>query len=268
MKNIGEKKMPTIKVSNIEMYYEIHGEGDPLLLIHGLGSSSRDWEYQVPQFSKLYKVITIDLRGHGKTSKPKGPYSIHGFADDIALFLELLNIKQVNILGLSMGTATGFELAINYPELVKSLIAVNMGVKIPVKTFKEKYQFFLRDLIVKVLGMKKMGEFLSPRLFPFPEQEELRKKVTIRWAENDKKAYLSAFHSLKNWSVEKELHKITCPTIVIASDGDYTPVEIKEEYVKKIPNGQISIIKNSHHAVPMEKPEEFNKTVLDFLKQI
>ncbi len=260
--------MPTIKINDIDMFYEIHGEGEPLLLIHGLGSSSRDWEYQIPQFSKQYKVITIDLRGHGKTSKPKGPYSIRGFADDVALFLEALKIQHVNILGLSMGTATGFELAIYYPELVKSLIAVNMSAKLSVKTFNEKKQFFIRDVIVKVLGMKKMGEFLAPRLFPLPEQEDLRKKVATRWAENDKKAYLSAFHSLRNWSVEEELHKITCPTIVIASDGDYTPVEIKEEYVKKIPNGQISIIKNSHHAVPMEKPEEFNRIVLDFLKQI
>lgn len=104
--------MPTMKINDIDMYYEIHGEGDPLLLIHGLGSSSRDWEYQIPQLLKLYKVITIDLRGHGKTSKPKGPYSIRGFADDVASFLEAFNIKQVNILGLSMGTATGFELAI------------------------------------------------------------------------------------------------------------------------------------------------------------
>ena len=111
-----------------------------------------------------------------------------------------------------------------------------------------------------------MGEVLAPKLFP--EQEELRKKIATRWAENDKKSYLSAMNSLKNWSVEDELHKITCPTVVIASDGDYTPVEIKEEYIKKIPNGQISIIKNSHHAVPMEKPEEFNRIVLDFLKSI
>ncbi len=260
--------MPTMKIKDIDMFYEIHGDGEPLLLIHGLGSSSRDWEYQIPQFSKQYKVITIDLRGHGKTSKPKGPYSIRGFADDVALFLETLNIKHVNILGLSMGTATGFELAINYPDLLKSLIAVNMSAKLSVKTFGEKKQFFLRDAIVIFLGMKKMGEFLAPRLFPLPEQEELRKKVATRWAENNKKAYLSAFHSLKNWSVEEELHKITCPTLVIASDGDYTPVEIKEEYVKKIPNGQITVIKNSHHAVPMEKPEEFNKVVLDFLKDI
>ena len=260
--------MPTIKINDIDIYYEIHGEGEPLLLIHGLGSSSRDWEYQIPQFSKLYKVITIDLRGHGKTSKPKGPYSIRGFADDVALFLEAINIKYVNILGLSMGTATGFELAINYPDLVKSLIAVNMSAKLSVKTFNEKKQFFLRNLIVKLLGMRKMGEVLAPKLFPSPEQEELRKKVATRWAENDKKSYLSAMNSLKNWSVEEELHKITCPTVVIASDGDYTPVEIKEEYIKKIPNGQISIIKNSHHAVPMEKPEEFNRIVLDFLKSI
>ncbi|QEE15407.1 alpha/beta fold hydrolase [Promethearchaeum syntrophicum] len=260
--------MPTMKINDINIFYEIHGNGEPLLLIHGLGSSTQDWEYQIPQLSKQYKVITIDLRGHGKTSKANGPYSIRGFADDVAMFLEALNIKHTNILGLSMGTATGFELAINYPDLVKSLIAVNMSVKLSVKTFGERKQFFIRTLIVKLLGMKKMGEFLAPRLFPFPTQEELRKKVAIHWAENDKKSYLLAMNSLKNWSVEEELHKIKCPTIVIASDGDYTPVEAKEEYVKKIPNCKIAIIKNSHHAVPMEKPEEFNKLVLDFLNQI
>ena len=240
-----------------------------IILLHMLNSDKESWhEFALTLQEEGYNVFAIDLRGHGKTSKPKGPYSIRGFADDVALFLGSLNIGKVNILGLSMGTATGFELAINYPELVKSLIAVNMSAKISVKTFGDKRQFFLRVAIVKLLGMKKMGKFLAPRLFPFPEQEELRKKVAIHWAENDKKSYLAAFYSLKNWSVEEELHKIKCPTIVIASDGDYTPVESKEEYVKKIPNGQIEIIKNSHHAVPMEKPEEFNKIVLDFLNQI
>lgn len=260
--------MPIIKVSNIEIYYEIHGEGEPLLLIHGLGSSSRDWEYQIPKFSKLYKVIIIDLRGHGKTSKPKGPYSIRGFADDCALFLKFLNIDLAHVLGISMGTAVGFELAINYPELVKSLIAVNMSTKISVNTFKEKYQFFLRVAIVSLIGMKKMGEILAPKLFPLPEQEELRKKVALRWAENDKKSYLSALHSLKNWSVEEELHKIICPTLVIASDGDYSTVQSKEEYTKKISHGEIVVIKNSHHAVPIEKHDEFNGIVLGFLKKL
>ena len=64
--------MPKIQSNGINLYYEIHGEGQPLLFIHGLGSSTRDWEFQVQEFSKAYKVITFDLRGHGQSDKPKG----------------------------------------------------------------------------------------------------------------------------------------------------------------------------------------------------
>jgi 3-oxoadipate enol-lactonase len=68
--------MPKIQSNGINLYYEIHGEGQPLLLIHGLGSSARDWEYQVAEFSESYEVITFDLRGHGQSDKPAGPYSM------------------------------------------------------------------------------------------------------------------------------------------------------------------------------------------------
>jgi pimeloyl-ACP methyl ester carboxylesterase len=72
--------MPTIPVNDTHLYYEIHGEGQPLLLIHGLGSSTRDWELQVPEFAKSHRVITFDLRGHGRSDKPAGPYSMAMFA--------------------------------------------------------------------------------------------------------------------------------------------------------------------------------------------
>lgn len=260
--------MPMMKIKDFDIFYEMHGEGKPLLLIHGLGSSSRDWELQISELSKYYRVITIDLHGHGKSSKLTTKYSIHDFAVDCALIIKELKFDSINILGISMGAAVGFDLAISYPDLINSLIAVNMGVKIPVKTFSEKFNHQKVELFIKIFGMKKLGEIFAPTLFPLPEQEELRNYASTRWGENDKKSYIIAKNSLKNWSVEEELHKITCPTLVIAADGDFTSVESKEDYVKKIPNGQITIIINSHHAVPMEKPEEFNRIVLDFLKQI
>jgi len=260
--------MPFIKIKNFNMYYEIHGEGEPLLLIHGLGSSSQDWEFQISKFSKFYRVIAIDLRGHGKSDKLTATYSIRNFADDCALLINELNFDSLNVMGISMGGAVGFELAINYPSLINSLIIINMGVKIRVKTLSEKFTFFTRVFIVSIMGMKKMGEFLAPKLFPSPEQENLKNLVISRWAKNDKKSYLISLKSLKNWSVEEKLEKIQCKTLIVASDGDYSSVESKKEYLQKIPNGQIVIIKNSHHAVPMEKPEHFNDIILNFLKHI
>ena len=260
--------MPKKLIRDINMNYEIIGEGQSLLFIHGLGSSLRDWEDQVPVFSKKYKTIAIDLRGHGETDKPKGPYGISMFADDIAELLKSLKLEPVNVVGISLGGAIGFHLAIDYPELIKSLVVVNMSASLPIKTFKEKQMFFMRILIVKLLGMKKMGEVLAKRLFIKPEQEDLRERMATRWAENDKKAYISSLKTLKNWSVMGRLHEIKCPTLIVSADGDYTPLEAKKEYTALIPNAKLVVIEDARHAVTVEKPKEFNSILMDFLSNL
>ncbi len=257
--------MPKEKVKDIEIYYEITGEGEKLLLIHGLGSSTRDWEEQVPTFAQKYQVITIDLRGHGKTDKPKGPYSMRIFAEDIAELLKKLGVKTTHVLGISLGGGIAFQFAVDYPELVKSLIIVNAGIEVPVDSFKMKLEAFKRTFIVKLVGMKKMGKVLAPRLFIKPEQEDLREKLIERWAENDKKAYLSAMRALIGWSIRDQLYKVKFPTLIIGSDEDYAPSSIKEEYTALIPNAKFIEIKDARHAVPMEKPKEFNEIVMKFL---
>ena len=257
--------MPKEKVKDIEIYYEMAGDGESLLLIHGLGSSTRDWEEQVPNFSQKYQVITLDLRGHGKTDKPKGPYSMRMFAEDIAELLKKLGIKSTHVLGISLGGGIAFQFAVDYPNLVKSLIVVNAGIEIPIDSFKMKLEAFKRTFIVKLVGMKKMGKVLAPRLFIKPEQEDLREKLVERWAENDKKAYLSAMRALIGWSVRDQINKIKCPTLVIGSDEDYAPSSIKEEYTALLSNAKFIEIQDARHAVPIEKPKEFNEIVMKFL---
>ncbi|TFG15374.1 MAG: alpha/beta fold hydrolase [Promethearchaeota archaeon] len=259
--------MPKKHILDININYEIKGEGQPLLFIHGLGSSLRDWEDQIPIFSKKYKTIAIDLRGHGGTDKPKGPYSISLFAKDIAELLKTLKFEPVHVVGISLGGAIGFHLAIDYPELTKSLVVVNMSASLPIETFKEKQMFLMRILIVKLLGMKKMGEVLAKRLFIKPEQQNSRDKMASRWAENDKKAYLSALKTLKNWSVLDRLPQIKCPTLIVSADEDYTPLDTKKEYTKLIPNAKLVVIEDARHAVTVEKPEEFNSILMDFLSK-
>ncbi|MFX1499181.1 MAG: alpha/beta fold hydrolase [Promethearchaeota archaeon] len=259
--------MPKKKINGIRMYYEMAGEGEPLLLIHGLGSSTRDWEFQVPTFSQKYQVITIDLRGHGKTDKPKGPYDMRMFANDIKELLEEIGIKWTHILGISLGGGIAFQFAVDYPDLVKSLIIVNAGIEIPTGSIKMKLEAFKRTFIVRLVGMKKMGQVLAPRLFIKPEQEDLRQKLIERWQENDKKAYLSAMRSLIGWSVRDQLEKIKCPTLVIGSEQDYAPSSIKKEYTELLPNAKFIEIKDARHAVAIEKPEEFNEIVMRFLSE-
>lgn len=124
-----------------------------------------------------------------------------------------------------------------------------------------------RFLIVRLLGMRKMGEVLSQRLFPRPDQAPLRQMFVERWAENDPRAYREAMQALVGWSVADRLGDIRCPTLVIASDQDYTPVSAKEAYVARMPNARLVVIPDAHHAVTVERPEEFNQVLMDFLAQ-
>jgi len=260
--------MPIIHVNGIDIYYEVAGEGEPLLLIHGHGSSSRDWEYQVNYFAKDYRVFTMDVRGCGKSSKPPGPYSLHLFAEDIAALLEELDVGAAHVVGISMGGMVAFELVLGFPQLVKSMVVVNGYPEMRVETWKERLMVIRRFLMFDLLGMRKTGELLSKILFIKPEQDELRKLFVQRWAENDKRAYRESLKALFNWDVETRLGEIQCPVLVVASDEDYLPLDEKRAYTAKMSNAKLVVIEDARHAVTVEKPEEFNAIVGEFLKEI
>jgi len=257
--------MPNIQVNNINLYYEVDGEGQSLLFIHGLGSSTQDWDLQIKEFSKSYQVITFDLRGHGQSDKPSGPYSLPMFATDTAGLLKLLDVKSAHVVGLSLGGGIAFQLAIDYPALVKTMVIVNSAPELVVRSFKDRMGVWQRFAIVRLLGMRKMGEVLSKRLFPKDEHESLRTTFVESWAKNDPRAYQDAMRAMVGWSVTDKLGSINCPVLVITADQDYTPVAIKEEYTKLIPNAELVIIPDAHHATPVEQPEKFNTVLMDFL---
>jgi len=246
------------------MYYEISGKGEPLVLIHGLGSSSRDWEDFIPLIQD-FQIITLDLRGHGQTAKPKGKYTIKMFGQDIITLLKNINLQSVHVLGISLGGAIALQMAVDFPDYVKSLIVINSTSEVRVDSMKMKMEAFKRTFIVKLVGMEKMGEVLASRLFIKPEQEELRAKLIERWAENNKRSYLSAMHALFGWSVRDQLPNIRCPTLIVGSDGDYSSSSVKREYTALIPNAKFVEIPDARHAVTAEKPVELSKVVLDFL---
>lgn len=256
--------MPYQQVRDMAMYYEIAGEGEPVLLLHGLGSSLRDWERQIPIFAERYQVIVCDVRGHGRSQKPPGPYSVPQFTADVTGLLHHLQIKSAHILGLSMGGMIAFQLAVDEPQLVKSLVIVNSGPELVPRTWQEHLAIWQRLLISRLMGPQKMGEVISQRLFPDPQQADMQQTMALRWAENDKAAYLAATKALIGWGVTQYLAQIDCPTLVITADQDYTPVAAKEAYVQQMPQARLQVIANSRHATPIDQAERFNTAVLQF----
>lgn len=247
------------------LHYEEYGHGTPLILIHGLGSSSQDWELQVPALARHYRLIVVDVRGHGRSDKPRERYSIEGFTYDLVALIEHLDLPPAHVVGLSMGGMIAFQLAVDEPGRVKSLCIVNSAPQVKVRSAQEYGWWVKRWTLARVLSLATIGKALGDRLFPKPAQADLRRKMAERWAKNDKRAYLASFDAIVGWGVQERLSRVSCPTLVISADRDYTPVALKETYVKLLPDARLVVIDDSRHATPLDQPERFNHTLLDFL---
>lgn len=247
------------------LHYEEYGQGEPLVLLHGLGSSCQDWEYQVPELARKYRVILLDVRGHGRSDKPRERYSIAGFSADLLALLEHLNTGPVHLAGLSMGGMIGFQFAVDHPHRLRSLCIVNSAPEVKLRSRDDYWQWFKRWSLARLLSLETIGKGLAARLFPKPEQAELRRKMAERWARNDKRAYLASFDAIVGWGVQERLGQIRCPTLVISADHDYTPIQLKQRYVALIPQARLAVIEDSRHATPLDQPRLFNQTLLQFL---
>jgi 3-oxoadipate enol-lactonase len=247
-----------------QLHYEDYGHGEPLL-VHGLGSSTRDWEYQIPVLAQHYRVIALDVRGHGRSDKPRGAYRIADFAADVAALIEYLQLPPVHLVGISMGGMISFQLGVDRPELLRSLTIVNSGPEVRARSARDWLEIGKRWTLSRLLSLETIAKTLAKLLFPRPEQAELRRKVEERWPQNDKRAYLASLDAIIGWGVRERLERITCPTLVISADRDYTPVERKREYVAEMPDARLLVIENSRHATPLDQPERFNSALLAFL---
>ena len=222
----------------------------------------------LPIFAAHYRVIVPDVRGHGRSDKPRERYSIAGFSADLLALLEHLNTGPVHLVGLSMGGMIGFQFAVDHPAWLRSLCIVNSAPEVKLRSRDDYWQWFKRWSLMRALSLGTIGKALGGKLFPKPEQVELRQKMAERWAKNDKHAYLASFDAIVGWGVQERLSRVTCPTLIVSADRDYTPVTLKETYVKLLPDARLVVIEDSRHATPLDQPEVFNATLLDFLKTV
>lgn len=258
--------MPQVTLNDITVHYERSGDGPPLLLLHGLGSSSEDWENQTALLAESFDVISPDFRGHGQTTKPAGPYSVTQFSDDIVALVGSLGLSSVTVVGISLGGMVAFQLAADRPDLVSRLVVVNALPAFETTRVSQKVQLAIRKVITKRLSMEKIGDVLSKRLFPDSGMEEQRATMVKRWARNDKDAYQATFQAILDWEgVASEMAKTEVPITVISSDLDYIPPEDKTPYIEAMPTARSVLIEDAHHGVPMERPDRFNQVLAEAL---
>jgi pimeloyl-ACP methyl ester carboxylesterase len=226
-----------IDVNGVKLYYEIYGEGEPLLMIHGNGGSFSCFENQVAAFSQHFKVVLVDCRGRGNSSYQKGVELTFDLqVEDINVFLNKLNIQKTNILGWSDGGIIGLLLAIKHPEKVDKLVSSGANIFPEGALHQEELKKWTLDLESKNVNH-----------------------------ENDLTIDLNNLDLNYPNLAYSDLNVIKSRTLIIAGDHD----EIKSEHTVKIfesiPNAQLAILPNSSHSALIENSKLFNEIVLNFL---
>jgi pimeloyl-ACP methyl ester carboxylesterase len=234
-------------VNDIQMYYEIHGDGTPLILLHGGLGNTNSWENQIPILSRQYKVIAVDSRGHGRSTFSEQQIGYALMASDVIALMDKLGIKKAHILGWSDGGIIGLDLAIKHPERLNKVIAYGAnynpsGMRTDIGENKR-----IKDYLEKAA---KDYQALSPNPTRW---EAFQKNIGHMW------------ESEPNFTAE-QLRSITVPTLIL--DGDYDE-DIYTEHTKDlanlIPRAELILIAGTGHFAPLEKREEFNRIVLEFL---
>ncbi len=257
--------MPDQPIASGEPFVEERGSGEPVLFIHGLGSSMRDWRPQMDFFSRTHRVISYDVRGHGGSPVPAEPYDMRALAADAARVLERRGAAPAHVVGLSMGGAIAFQLLADRPDLVRSAVITNSAPELILRTVAQRGAILLRIAIVSTLGTRAMGTVLARRLFPGDGSAKLRAAFIDQIGSMGRKPYIYALRAMVGWSVTDRLARMDRPVLVLASDQDYSPVALKREYAAKMPRAEVVVISNARHALPVERPEEFNAAVSEFL---
>ena len=260
-----------LTVQGAPLYYEVTGQGQSLLFIHAGIADSRMWDEQFPVFAQHYQVIRYDLRGFGKSQFPAGRFANY---EDPAALLHFVNVGNAHVIGISFGGKIAVDFALAHPEMVSSLVLVAPSIG-GVQPSEEVLHFAEEEEALLERGDLQAATDLNvrfwvdgPQRVPDQVNPEVRRRV-----------YEMQYHAFTvPMSTEAEelmieppaigrLTEIRVPTLIIVGDCDLPgKIDLAQRLAVQIPHAQLEIITGAAHMVSMEQPEEFNRIVLDFLR--
>ncbi len=260
----------TAEVNGARIYYESVGEGEPLVLVHAGIADSRMWESQLAAFADSYRVIRYDMRGFGRTAMVEGPFSHH---EDLRALLDALGVERAHLVGCSMGGGAVFDFALEYPQRAGNLVLVGSAVGGFGPDFdppKEWDELVAADEAgdLELVSELEVGIWVvGPERSPDEVDSSVRNLV---WEMNLIALRNEAAGLGEEWEPEPpaadRLPDVQAPTLLIVGDEDQPRVFAAADLLEKeIPNARKVVMHGTAHVPNMERPEEFNRLVLDFL---
>jgi 3-oxoadipate enol-lactonase len=262
--------MPRQRVGDIEIYYEIHGEGpQTLVMIRGLGSNLTAWYEQTPEFERHFRTLVFDNRGAGRTDKPDAPYSIPQMADDTAGLMDALGIRRAALLGISMGGMIAQEFALAHQERLSCLIlgSTNFGGS-------GIAQANANIVAAVVAGEKANAEqrklqtqaaFCDETIANRPEVIENHNRVRMQYL-IPPFSFMRQVAAVGQFDASARLAGIRVPTLVIAGTGDRLVPPANSRMLAERISGAVLKELPGGHMFMIEYPREFNSAVIEFVK--
>lgn len=262
--------MPYLRSNGINIYYETHGKGEPLLLIQGTFDSSA-WALQVAALSQKYEVIIFDNRGTGRTDVPQPPYSIEDMTDDTLGLLEGLGTGRAHVLGYSIGGYVALEMCISRPELVSGLIlsATSNGMS-SLGRYRTKIwtEMFKDDSTTERILKNFLPWISSERFFNNDENPEAFIKNALAGPHPQTIRGLTGLAgAIAGYRGTMRLAEIKSPTLIISGSEDLiAPAWLGKSIADGIPGARIAVLDGTAHMMIIEDSERFNGIVMDFLE--
>ncbi|MHA2209982.1 MAG: alpha/beta fold hydrolase [Candidatus Thorarchaeota archaeon] len=269
--------MPHVPIGEVDLYYESHGPPGlpPIVFIGGWASYRWIWFRQIPSFKGRYRCIVFDNRGSGRSSKPDYPYTMEMLAKDTVGLMKALNIENAHILGISMGGLIAQQIAISYPEKVRSLIIVSSNFGGPnAIPMDDKTMSLLIALPTETISKEQARQMRYRATFS-PQFLQDNKSVMDQideWVQQHPAPLYAQVHqssATSAFNAESELNKISVPTLILHGDSDLAvPTKNGELLAERISNSTLKIIKDASHFAIIEKYEEFNNEVMNFINEV
>ena len=265
--------MPRIQVGDVRLYYEIHGQGEPLVLIPGFRTGLWLWFKQVEAFARKYRTIVFDPRGIGQSDAAAGPMGTRTLADDLAGLLSALGVGQAHILGASFGGFVAQEFALAYPQMTRSLILCCTSFGGPrhllpsVNTLQAMAA--LEGLNTEERTRKNFKFAFAP-VFINDRPDEFEQAISLRLSNPvSDQTHVAQVHAAATFDAEARVSEIKAPTLVITGDEDtVVPPINSHNLAKQIPGAILIVIEGGSHMFFIEQPEKFNSAVINFIDEL
>ena len=268
--------MPKAEANGIELYYEITGEGFPLVLAHEFAGDFRSWEPQVRYFSRRYRVITYNARGYPPSEVPadEDAYTQEAEVEDLRGLMEHLGIDKAHIGGLSMGGSLALNFGLAYPDLAESLIIAAAGSgSTDVEGWRESV--FANSRAMQERGMVAMTDYSQGETRVQLRRKDPRgyREFTDQFLSHSSLGSALTFRGVQGkrppiFALEEQMRALTVPTLIMLGDEDDPCVEPSIFMKRCIPSSGLVMFPQSGHAINLEEPDLFNRTLQDFLTAV